>query len=264
MPEWLLKEENYTPPADRDFFINRSILSLLKVLSRIKAQGARTEGRYSVQAVFKVFFTFLLIVLLSLSRSLAFLAVAITYLLFVLSFLPAKEILKVLKICLLATAFSFIILLPAAFWGNYYSMIMIPVKVWATIMAVNLLSCSTRWDYITGALKRFHVPDLFIFVLDITIKYILLLGEFSVEMLYALKLRSVGQNKSKQTALSGIAGTMFLKSHEMAEDLHAAMECRGFTGEYHVSRAFRFRPADLLYILTNLGILFVYFYLSRR
>ena len=74
--------------------------------------------------------------------------------------------------------FTFIILFPAVFWGNSYSSIMITSKVFATVTAVNMLSHSTRWNSITGALKRFFVPDIFILVLDITIKYIVMLGNF--------------------------------------------------------------------------------------
>ena len=98
--------------------------------------------------------------------------------------------------------FTLVILLPAALWGNYYSIVMITPKVFATVMAVNMLSRSAPWRSITGALKVFFIPDIFIFVLDITIKYIVLLGEFALNMLYSVKLRSVGRNKGKYTSIS--------------------------------------------------------------
>jgi cobalt/nickel transport system permease protein len=188
--------------------------------------------------------------------------VIITYLLLALSFMPGKEIIKILKVSAVMTLFTIVIMLPSAFFGSAYSVIMIPAKVFATITAVNMLSHSTQWNHIIGALKRFFVPDLFIFVLDITIKYIVMLGEFSLEMLYALKLRSVGKNRSKYLSLSGIAGTMFIKSKEMSEEMYAAMECRGFTGEYRVYSRFRLRPADFVYIAINAGILAAFIYLN--
>jgi cobalt/nickel transport system permease protein len=159
--------------------------------------------------------------------------------------------------------FTFVILLPAAFWGNSYSSVMITSKVFTTVMAVNILSHSTRWNSITNALKRFFVPDIFIFVLDITIKYILMLGDFSLNMLYSIKLRSVGRNENKYASLSGVAGTMFIKSKEMAEDMYAAMECRGFTGEYIINSKLKFTFADYLYIIINIGIIFIFVYLGR-
>ena len=50
-----------------------------------------------------------------------------------------------------------------------------------------------------------------------------MLGEFTLEMLYALKLRSVGKNRNKYGSLGGIAGTLFVKSREMSEEMSGAM-----------------------------------------
>ncbi|MBC2582916.1 hypothetical protein [Clostridium sp. DJ247] len=41
--EWLFKQDDYIPKEDKDGFINKSIFSLLSVLSDIK----RTSGSYS-------------------------------------------------------------------------------------------------------------------------------------------------------------------------------------------------------------------------
>jgi cobalt/nickel transport system permease protein len=260
MPEWLLKEENYIPQADKDTFVNKSILSLLSILSRIRTHtGYSTEGTH-VSAVLKVAFTFLLIVLLSISRSFTFTIIVIVYLISLLSLMRADQIIKILKVSFVIGLFTVVLLMPAVFWGNYYSIIMITPKIFATVMAVNILSYSTPWNSITNALKTFFVPDIFILVLDITIKYIVLLGDFSLNMLYSLKLRSVGKNRNKYNSLSGIAGTMFIKSKEMAEDMYSAMECRGFTGEYQVIKKIRFTSPDFIYIMINAIIIFAFYY----
>lgn len=262
MPEWLLKEENYIPQADKDTFINKSILSLLSILSRIRNHtGYNTKG-LQVSAVLKVAFTFLLIVLLTLSRSFMFTIIVIVYLISLLSLMRADQIIKILKVSFVFGLFTVILLLPSAFWGNYYSIIMITPKIFATVMAVNILSYSTPWNSITNALKTFFIPDIFILVLDITIKYIVLLGEFSLNMMYSLKLRSVGKNRIKYTSLSGIAGTMFIKSKDMAEDMYSAMECRGFTGEYHVIKNIKFTIVDFIYVIINAAIVFAFYYLK--
>lgn len=263
MPEWLLKDENYNPQADKDTFVNKSILSLLKVISRIKMQDSDKLETYKVNAIFKVAFTFLLIVLLSISRSFIFVIIINIYLLVILSTMKADNIVKVLKVSFVMAFFTFLIMIPALFWGNSYSCIMITSKAFATITAVGILSHSTRWNTITSALKIFFVPDIFILVLDITIKYIVMLGDFTLGMLYALKLRSVGKNKNKYASLSGVAGTMFIKSKEMAEDMYIAMECRGFTGEYHSYSNFKFTIADLIYIMINVAIIFIFIYFGR-
>ena len=263
MPEWILKDENYSPQSDKDSFINKSILALLSVISRVRSQSGYKTDQFYANATLKVVFTFMLVTLVSISRSFTFVIIIIVYLLVILSLMQAEELIKIFKISIFMSLFTFFILLPAAFWGNIYSSVMITTKVFATVTAVNILSHSTRWNSITSALKRFFAPDIFILVLDITIKYIVMLGEFSLNMLYSLKLRSVGKNRSKYSSLSGVAGTMFIKSKEMAEDMYAAMECRGFNGEYSIYHKFRFTFADFIYIIINVAIIFIFVYLGR-
>lgn len=260
MPEWLLKDENYIPQTDKDTFINKSILSLLRVLSKIKNQNRYTEYNFHINPAFKLAFTVLLIALLSISKNFAFVLIINVFVLVMLSLLKAEAIIRILKLSFAVTFLTAIILIPSIFFISTYSLIMITSKVFATIMAVNILSNTTEWSSITSALKVFFVPDIFILVLDITIKYIVLLGEFSLNMLYSLKLRSVGRNKSKNTSLSGIAGTMFIKSKEMAEDMYAAMECRGFTGEYSTCRKFKFSYADFVCIVVITALIFTFLY----
>ncbi len=263
IPEWLIKDENYVPQADKDTFINKSILSLLSVLARIRKQSGDHQDKFQVNAAFKVFFTLMLVTLVSISTNFIFVIVINVYLLVILSVMPAQEIVKILRTSFLVAVFTFVILLPAVFWGNGYSSIMIVSKVFATVTAVNILSYSSKWNSITSVLKRFFLPDTFILVLDITLKYIVMLGEFSLDMLFSLKLRSVGNNKSKYTSLSGIAGTMFIKSKEMADDMYAAMECRGFTGEYRINNQLKLKFADFIYITINAGIIFIFVYYGR-
>jgi ABC-type cobalt transport system, permease component CbiQ and related transporters len=263
MPEWLIENENYTPNADKDTFINKSILSLLKVVSSVRAQGIKSGDRFGVDAFFRVLFTLALVIMVSMSHTTGFVYIALAYILVLLCLLPSQDIIKTLRISLVAALFTLVIMLPAYIYGSGARVLLLPLKVLVTVMAVSILSRTTRWDLIIGALKRFYVPDLIVFVLDITLKYIVMLGEFCVEMLCSLRLRSVGKNKSKYTAISGVAGTMFLKSREMAEDMYLAMECRGFTGGYRAVSKFSFKIYDLAYIIINAVLIYLFIYLYR-
>lgn len=124
-----------------------------------------------------------------------------------------------------------------------------------------MLAQTIKWNSLTNAIKAFYVPDIFIFVLDITLPYIVLLGEYSINMLYALKLRSVGVNKEKSSSLAAIGGTIFLKSKEMADEMYQAMECRGFCGEYKVRRIFGVTFLDLSFIIVNVVFILAFFML---
>ena len=264
VPEWLLESQDFAPPVDKDGFINRSILSFMRLLSLVRAQERRGGGlgRLAVNPFFGVLCTLVLIVLVSLSTQLTFVYVVLAYLLVLLCVMPVRDLIATLRISLAVALITALIMLPSFLLGNHYSIIVVPLKVLVTVMAVNILARSAEWGRIITALRRFHVPHLFIFILDITLKYLVMLGEFTLTMLTALKLRSVGKNRSKQTALAGIAGTLFITSREMAEEQYQAMECRGFDGEYKLYDKFRFGLADAVYLLLNVGIVaaFVYLY----
>jgi energy-coupling factor transporter ATP-binding protein EcfA2 len=93
---------------------------------------------------------------------------------------------------------------------------------------MNLLSHNTKWSEISKSLKLLFIPDIFIWIIDITIKYIVLLGEHSINLLYALKLRAIGITSNKYNSLTGIMGNLFIKSYKASEEMFYAMECRGF------------------------------------
>lgn len=261
LPEWLLINENYIPLADKDTFVNKSILSVFKVISRIKKQDSQGLTRSRIHVPLHVFGTFLLIILVSLTRSFIFVIIVNVWLLAVLSMTDSDRMVRILKMSTGVTLCTAVVMLPAFISGNTYSSVMITTKVFGTITAMGLLSHSAKWSALTEALKKFFMPDIFIFILDITIKYIYLLGELSLNMFYALKLRSVGKNRSKYSSMAGIAGSVFLQSKELAEEMYHAMECRGFTGEYHINNKSELKWLDYIYIGINIGffILFIYF-----
>jgi cobalt/nickel transport system permease protein len=245
LPDWLLNDELYIPRRDREAFLDKSILSFLGVVAMGRPQSGKGRVGGQIEPLVKVISVFIVILLVSLTRSPFFLALAGAGLLVVLSLQPGERIAAVLKTSFLVGAFTGVVLLPSAFLGRGSNLVMITAKVLVSVASVKLVSSTVVWNSLSGAFKRLGAPDLFILVLDITLKYITLLGEFALSMLYALKLRSVGKNDGKTASLSAIAGTMFLKSKEMAEEMYSAMECRGFTGTYRAVGRLRVGSGDL-------------------
>lgn len=260
MPEWLLKKDNYVPPKDKDAFIDKSIISILGVLTRFIRQAEYKTEKFQINALIKLISTLILVIFVSLTKSFTFVLITNVFMLVLINFFNINLIKCILRVSLSVVIFSFVIFLPAVFLGYGNNILMIILKILVSVIAVNVLAFTTKWNELTNALKIFRVPDMFIFVLDITIKYILILGEFSLNMIYALKLRSIGKNSNKSTALSGIVGTMFIKSKEMSEEMYGAMECRGFTGEYKVCKKFKLRLPDYICIGFNLIFILTYFY----
>lgn len=264
MPEWLLKNDNYIPQNRQDSYIDKSILSILGLLAKFNMQAEKKRDvKFNINANVKMLFTLLLIVLVSISKSSAFVIMVDVLILFVVSLMSAEDIKHIIKLIVAVSIFTFIILLPSILMGNKSNSYLMLLKVLASTVSINIISATTKWNDIIAALKKFFIPDMFIFVLDITMKYILILGEFSLNMLYALKLRSIGKNRAHGSSLSGIVGTLFLKSKEMSEEMYEAMECRCFNGEYKANVKFKIGVFEIIGFTAMVILLAAYIYFDR-
>lgn len=263
MPEWLLKNESYEPLPGRDKFINKNIITILGFIGRVKVGVKNKESKLKLNALVKLISMLVFIILISLSKNFTFVLICGVIDLFIINIFSVNEIKSILKIGIAAAVMTFVLFLPAIFLGYGNNAFFVSLKVLLTVVAANMFAFSTQWNDIIRAFKVFHVPDMFIFVMDITIKYIIVLSEFALDMVYALKLRSIGKTKNKSSSLTGIIGTLFLKSRDMSDELYGAMECRGFTGEYITYRKFRFTIEDCICIILNIAFVVMYFYFDR-
>jgi cobalt/nickel transport system permease protein len=267
MNDWLTRKEEYLPRAGGLRFLDRSLLSILSVLSRIRRPEKTVGGQvYRLNPTLKLVTVFIVILTLSLSRSASFVYLADSCILLAAALLDAGDLLNTLLLSTTIALFGLLILLPSMFTGNGGNSLLLLAKIAGSALAVNFLAHSTKWRHMTRAIKFFRVPDLFILVLELAVKYIVILGEFSIHMLQALRARSVGRNTHAHRELSNLAGILYFKSREMAEQTYSAMECRGFTGEYPSPKVRTFSASDLVYLGANLALAaaFVYFSLGKN
>ncbi|MDO4176485.1 MAG: energy-coupling factor transporter transmembrane component T [Bacillota bacterium] len=202
----------------------------------------------------------LMIVLASCSRNMLFTYCLVAVLLVHMCFLGSKSLVRVFSGAIAAAGFSALLLLPAVFLGSPHTMLTVSIKVFLSVGLLGFLAETTPWNRITEGFRFFFVPDIMIFTFDITLKYIVILGDICLDMLNALKLRSVGKNRNKGNSISGILGFAFLKSRHMADEMSGAMACRGFEGEYHRGNHKLLGPADglaLVFMALVIG-LFIY------
>ena len=273
IPEWMTRQENYIPETDRDGFINRSLLSVMSVMSRFRMEGAPEGAAMSggsgatgvrhmrISAPAKLMMALLIIILASCSRNMFFTYCMIAVLLVHMCTLGGQRLSRVFTAALAAAGFSALLLLPAVFLGSPHTMLTVSLKVFLSVGLLGYLAATTAWNRITEGFRFFLVPDIMIFTFDITLKYIVILGDICVDMLNALKLRSVGRNRSKGDSLSGIIGFAFLKSRHMADEMCGAMACRGFEGEYHRNHKGTLQKADLLMVAFALLVIGLFIYL---
>lgn len=263
LPSWMCESEAYEPNIDKDGFITKSAQAILGVLAKLKWNAGK-DRRFSASSSLKLCYTFLFILLTACSKNYLFSLIMVAGTILALASYPASAMKQILSGTIGAVLFSIFILLPAVFMGNPQILLTIGTKVFLSVTLIGMLSAGTAWNKLTASLRAFHIPDIFIFTLDITLKYIAVLGEICMEILTSLRLRSIGQNKKKAKAFSGILGISFLKSREMADEMYAAMCCRGFVGEYKTGRKYAFRKQDIFYIFSMIAVVGLFVYLEWK
>lgn len=259
---WLLKSEEYEPEDTEERFIDKSIFSFFKVINSIKKEEQGDSYIYKINVIVKMFSIVLNILLITLSRNFLFL-VLLNIILFILLFsIDRSKRIRIILISLIAPLFTSIILIPTIIKGNIFRSCLLIYKMLINILLINIISTTSTRQALIRSLKFLLVPDMFIWIMELTLKYILLLAEYSFEVLQSLKIRSIGKSKGTKKSLFPIMGNMFLNSIKLSEEMICAMECRGFTGEYHYKKKVKLKSLDYIYILINLLIV-LFFIISK-
>jgi len=233
LPDWMQNKDKYIPPRDGSQFAVKSIKSIGKAMSQIKIQKGHEKGQ-TLPPLLKLLLMFAGILFVSVSHDKI---PVLSYAAFILMYLctwPAKDIWSIWKVGLMASFLTMLMLLPAIIQKPQLieNEIFIIVKVFLSIVAVSIFNHTTQWNHITKALRAIHVPGIFVFTLDITLKYIVLLGNAITDLLTALQLRSVGKNNKRYNSIGGVMGITFVRGVEMNKQMYEAMLCRGFTDDY--------------------------------
>lgn len=258
VPSWLSQPEDYTPSRDHERFLTKNTLKLTSLLSRMRLQrGGLDDSELSVvdhalmrvDCAFRLLGLIVTIVCISLSTNMFFTYTMLGVFLVCVALKPGEGIMDVLKVPLVACLVTALLMLPAILIGQTTSFVRMGLKVFLSVGFVICLSRTVAYNELIAGLRFYHVPGLIIFVLDMTLKYIVMLGEVAQSVLEALKLRSVGRNSRKGESSAGVMGVTFLKAHDYDAEMYEAMECRGFTGEYVVPRHRVFSKSVLVYLL---------------
>ena len=233
LPEWLTTKDDYLPPQKGGSFVYKTINSLGRVMSRVKTQQGH-EKKYALPAIFKLLLLILLILTVSITHSLVVILSIFAAVMLYLSTWPGRDIAGILKSAFAAAFLAFILILPAMLLkpsgaGNN---LMLVFKVFLSVEMLNIFNHTTVWNHITHALRCLHLPKIFIFTLDITLKYIVLSGQLIQDLLRSVGLRSVGKNNKEYNTVGGVMGNTFIRSALMSREMYNAMRCRGFTDDY--------------------------------
>jgi cobalt/nickel transport system permease protein len=119
------------------------------------------------------------------------------------------------------------------------------------VLAVLILVAATPFTHLSGQLRRFWVPPLFIALLEILYRYIPVLLHEAASMTLAYTLRSNygGRIKNKRSKrgikpkekgrapiklahMGSFAGSLFLRSVDRADRVYTAMKCRLYSLDF--------------------------------
>lgn len=252
----------------------------MRLLGRILENDARRQnaGRQQILPALRLFAGLLFIFLCALSRNAVFVLIILAAELLRLALLPAPRIAGVLRALALPVLFTLLIMLPSVFLGQPRTLLTVTMKVSCSVLILLLLNEGMDWKALTGAFRSLGVPAIFTATLDMTVRFLVLLGRRANAMLEAISLRTAGsasagknrhaggktadkqRTRARYRAAGGVLGTTFLVSSRLAQQTYEAMECRGYDGVYKGYARHKAGWRDALYaLLIPLGIaLFLY------
>lgn len=113
-------------------------------------------------------------------------------------------------------------------------------------LAVAALGCSTELSDLVRALGSLGVPRAVVVTMHFTLRYLALLREEGRRLILARELRTFGwRPRLALRAMGHSVGTLFVRTFERAERVHASMAARGFTGSFPTVFAPRLSALDV-------------------
>jgi len=122
------------------------------------------------------------------------------------------------------------------------------VKSWLSILALILLSSTTRLNDLLKALRQLGMPQVMILILSFMYRYIFVLVDEVMRLRQARDSRNFGGSWLHRLKTIGhMVGTLFIRSYERGERIYAAMLARAFDGQVRTLYQLSFKRADAFF-----------------
>jgi cobalt/nickel transport system permease protein len=212
-------------------------------------------------------------------------AVLILFAIAVLLSVPSRVSLALLarRIWIPVLAFTGVIALPAIFFVPGNILYRIPLLGWpisaqgfrsALLLLLRaetaatlawLLVLSTPWNRLLRALRFFKLPAAIVVILEMTYRYIFLLLKTSRDMIESRRARLVGylEPAAQRHLAAAMAGVLLDKTLQLSNDVHLAMQARGFRGDVRLMDDLQMKTADWLQLAGFLAVASVATWMGR-
>jgi cobalt/nickel transport system permease protein len=144
------------------------------------------------------------------------------------------------------------------------------LKSWLSVQVALLLAFTTPFPGLIDALRSLRVPSVMVSIISFMYRYLAVLTGEAARMNRARLSRSAvitgtggGSIRWRAGVTGSMVGSLFLRSYERSERIHAAMLARGFQGQLlHEETA---RPTDrALVAAAVIGLVMVLFVLAAQ
>jgi cobalt/nickel transport system permease protein len=132
--------------------------------------------------------------------------------------------------------------------AGWISLAAIVLRFGLTLGALLVTVAGTGMHPLCAALERFGVPRVFTAQLLFLHRYLLVLAGEAVRLDTARTLRAGGRRRMGLAVYASLLGHLLLRAFARAQRIHQAMLARGFDGELRVIHAWRWQPADTLFL----------------
>jgi cobalt/nickel transport system permease protein len=113
----------------------------------------------------------------------------------------------------------------------------IAAKSWLSVQVALLLSFTTPFPSLIEALRSLRLPAIMVSIISFMYRYLAVIGEETGRMNRARASRSAvveggggGSIRWRARVAGAMVGSLFIRSYERSERVHAAMQARGFEG----------------------------------
>lgn len=141
--------------------------------------------------------------------------------------------------------------------GGMISMITLIVKGMLCLMMSYLLIATTSIEEICIALRKVHVPGMFVTVILLTYRFVVILLDEASIMTDAYSLRAPGQKGIHISAWGSFLGQLLLRTMDRAQALYESMVLRGYNGDIKYVGKKNYNAFSWLYIIVGIAVMVV-------
>jgi cobalt/nickel transport system permease protein len=139
------------------------------------------------------------------------------------------------------------------------------VGSWLSVQVALLLAFTTPFHDLVDALRELRVPRIIVAIISFMYRYLAVLSDEASRMMRARDARSAagarpagGTLRWRATVAGRMVGSLFLRAYERSERIYAAMQARGFEGEFRHLRARALRRTEIASLFLFIALLAAY------